>query len=77
MTEHVVKPAFAATSGPASPRIVIVGEAWGESEERTRRPFAGQSGRELFRMLGEAMLDIEPELHMRVLDVADKYGDAW
>ncbi len=77
MTQHEAKPAFAATSGPANPRIVIVGEAWGESEERTRRPFAGQSGRELFRMLGEAMLDIEPEMHMRILDIADKYGDAW
>lgn len=77
MTEHIVKPPFTATSGPESPRIVIVGEAWGESEERTRRPFAGQSGRELFRMLGEAMLDIEPELHRNILDIADKYGDAW
>ncbi len=28
-------------------------------------------------MLGEAMLDVEPEMHMRILDIADKYGDAW
>lgn len=77
MTTHVAKPPFAATSGTDRPRIVIVGEAFGESEERTRRPFAGQSGRELFRMLGEAMLDVEPELHLQILDMADKYGDAW
>lgn len=74
---HAPKPAFVGTSGPANPRIVIVGDAWGESEERTRKPFAGQSGRELFRMLGEAMPDIEPELHCHILDLADKYGDAW
>lgn len=77
MSSHVAKPAFAATSGPGSPRVVLVGEAWGETEERTRRPFAGQSGRELFRMLGEAMPEIEPELHREILDVADKFGDAW
>lgn len=80
MTEtqpHIVKPAFSATSGPVNPRIVIIGEAWGESEERTRRPFAGASGQELFRMLGEAMPGIEPEMHRNILDVADKYGNAW
>jgi uracil-DNA glycosylase len=45
---------FAHTSGPHDARVVICGEAWGESEERHLVPFAGQSGRELFRMLGEA-----------------------
>lgn len=77
MSQHICKPAFYGTSGPANPRIVILGEAWGESEDRTKKPFAGESGRELFRMLGEAMPDIEPELHRAVLDIADKYGDAW
>jgi uracil-DNA glycosylase family 4 len=45
---------FQHTSGPYDARVVVVGEAWGESEERYGVPFAGQSGRELFRMLGEA-----------------------
>lgn len=34
--------------------IVIVGEAWGEQEERERTPFVGASGKELTRMLEEA-----------------------
>lgn len=35
-------------------KLAIVGEAWGEVEERTRNPFSGPSGYELTRMLGEA-----------------------
>lgn len=73
---HKPLPAFAAVAGAKQPRIVLVGEAWGESEERTRRPFAGESGKELFRMLGEAMLDVEPELHCQIIEM-QKYGDAW
>jgi uracil-DNA glycosylase family 4 len=34
--------------------IAIVGEAWGEQEERARAPFVGASGYELTRMLDEA-----------------------
>jgi uracil-DNA glycosylase len=34
--------------------IVIVGEAWGEAEERARTPFVGAAGYELTRMLEEA-----------------------
>lgn len=34
--------------------IAIIGEAWGESEERERSPFVGASGFELTRMLSEA-----------------------
>lgn len=37
--------------------IVIVGEAWGENEERERAPFVGASGYELTRMLSEAGID--------------------
>ena len=36
------------------PNIILVGEAFGEAEEESKRPFAGMSGRELFLMLGEA-----------------------
>lgn len=35
-------------------KIAIVGEAWGEHEERQRSPFVGPSGYELTRMLNEA-----------------------
>ena len=36
------------------PKIAIVGEAWGEHEERQRAPFVGPAGYELTKMLGEA-----------------------
>ncbi|MBZ5653192.1 MAG: hypothetical protein LAO18_22230 [Acidobacteriia bacterium] len=35
-------------------QITILGEAWGEHEERERAPFVGYSGYELTRMLDEA-----------------------
>lgn len=35
-------------------KIAIVGEAWGEHEERQRAPFVGPSGYELTKMLAEA-----------------------
>lgn len=35
-------------------KIAIVGEAWGEHEEKARAPFVGPSGYELTRMLDEA-----------------------
>jgi len=42
--------------GPIPARVMIVGEAPGEWEERTGRPFQGPSGQELNRMLEEAGL---------------------
>jgi uracil-DNA glycosylase len=50
---------FQFTSGPHSAKLVLLGEAWGEQEETYKVPFAGQSGRELFRMLGDAWGDGE------------------
>lgn len=41
------------TSGPRNADIVIVGEAWGREEDAAKRPFVGQSGKELDRMLLE------------------------
>lgn len=76
MVTHTPRPAFAAVSGAEKPRIVVVGEAWGESEDQVHRPFAGESGKEFFRMLGEAMPEIAPELHRRVCD-QHRYGLAW
>ena len=40
--------------GNPAARIMLVGEAWGENEEREGRPFVGVSGQELSRMLHEA-----------------------
>ena len=40
--------------GPTNARIMLVGEAPGEAEERLGRPFVGASGYELDRMLNEA-----------------------
>lgn len=40
--------------GPEAARIMLVGEAPGESEEQAGVPFVGVSGQELNRMLGEA-----------------------
>lgn len=54
---------------------MIVGEAWGQTEERLRKPFAGASGAELFRMLGEALPRVAPELHARIR--AKMYGTEW
>jgi len=40
--------------GPIPTRVMLVGEAPGENEEREGRPFVGASGQELNRMLHEA-----------------------
>ena len=39
------------------PRILIIGEAWGEQEALTKRAFVGSAGQELRKMLKEAGLD--------------------
>jgi len=62
VSEGSEAPPLSHYSGSLSPSIVFVGETWGESEEETKRPFSGSSGRELFLMLGEALPDREPEL---------------
>ena len=51
---RVVAPAFAHTSGPRTAKIAFVGEAWGEQEALTGRPFVGNAGQELSRLLLEA-----------------------
>src|SRR6266550_3273730 len=37
-------------------KLALVGEAWGEQEERERAPFVGPTGYELTKMLSEAGL---------------------
>lgn len=56
--------------------MLIVGEAWGQHEAELRKPFVGESGKELFRCLGEAMPDVEPELFAEITSQF-KYGLAW
>jgi uracil-DNA glycosylase len=69
-------PPFAATSGPRDAKMLIVGEAFGQSEAELRKPFVGESGKELHLMLGEAMPEVEPELHARA-SAMHRYGLAW
>lgn len=54
---------YSAIAGPRDAKMVLVGEAFGETEEKLGKPFAGQSGRELFRMLGDAWPEVEPREH--------------
>lgn len=51
---------FAHVAGPHDARVVVIGEAWGETEDQYGgTPFAGQSGREFARMLCDAGWDDE------------------
>lgn len=54
---------FSCTAGPRDAKVVAVGEAFGESEDKLKTPFAGESGKELWRMLGEAWPDVDPKEH--------------
>jgi len=73
---HKPLPAFAAYVGSRSPSILIVGEAWGGNEIMVRQPFVGFAGKELFLMLGEAMPDVEPEMHSSIASMF-RYDLAW
>lgn len=68
---------FSGWAGPRHPKMLVIGEAWGESEHQTCEPLVGASGIEMWRMLGEAMLDIAPEQHAASLREAYKIGQAW
>lgn len=65
---------FSAAAGPRDARVMFIGEAWGESEERLRTPLCGYSGREFFRMLFEVWSDVDPEGRMLL---GHMMGDAW
>lgn len=73
---HTPRPAFASTSGPRSAKLLIIGEAWGESEDQMKKPFVGESGKLLFEMLGEALRGEFPELHAEATKLF-RYGLAW
>lgn len=67
---------FKAWSGPRDAKLVILGEAWGRNEHEVQKPFVGESGKELFRMLGEAFPLVAPDLHREICEVF-KYDRAW
>lgn len=75
MTYEPLAP-FKAWSGPMDAKLVIIGEAWGRNEHEVRKPFVGESGKELFRMLGEAFPLVAPELHLEIVNTF-KYDRAW
>jgi uracil-DNA glycosylase len=61
------------STGSATPRIVILGEAWGREENYQQKPFVGASGKELFRMLFEVFPEIAPETASRALELMRLY----
>ena len=73
---HQSKPPFWAWVGPRNPRIVFIGEAFGRDEEAQSQPFVGASGKEFWRMLGEAMPQITPQEHQRVAEL-HRFGNSW
>lgn len=76
MTEVQALPPFAGWVGPRQPKMLLVGEAWGENEAALRQPFVGYSGKELWLMLGEAMPQVAPELHAEATTM-HRYDLAW
>lgn len=70
------RPEIRAYVGAVCPKIVFVGEAFGEREKHYSQPFVGASGKEFWRMLGEALPAEDPQEHMRV-SAMHRYGDAW
>lgn len=67
---------FSGYSGSRTPQMLLIGEAWGAQEELARKPFVGQSGMELFRILSEAIPDVFPELLADALRMT-RYELAW
>jgi uracil-DNA glycosylase len=63
-------------SGAKTPKILLVGEAWGREEAEIARPFVGSSGKLLFEMLGEANAELEPELHREIVE-SHRFGNSW
>lgn len=74
---HTPLPPFAGWAGPRNPKMLIVAEAWGENEAQVRQPLVGASGLELWRMLGEALPDLEPQLHAQAIREYYRFGNAW
>jgi uracil-DNA glycosylase len=73
---HQPLPPFAAYSGSRKPRLLLLGEAWGQGEESLKLPFVGEAGKLLWLMLGEAAPELFPELHGQATRLHG-YGLAW
>lgn len=56
--------------------MLLVGEAWGDSEEATGQPFVGHAGKELWKLLGEASGGLAAPLHTEAL-AAHRHGPTW
>jgi len=74
---HMPLPPFSGWAGPRNPKMLIVGEAWGENEHQCRQPFVGSSGLLLWEMLGQAIPDVAPHLHAQAMRAAYRFGNAW
>jgi len=59
-------------AGSTSPRLLIVGEAWGQHEAERQTPFCGAAGAELTRMLFQ-VIEPEPEVKEAMRD----YSNWW
>lgn len=70
---------FAHSSGPRDAKLVFVGEAHGKEEQAflpSPVPFVGYTGRELFRMIFEAM-SCDPDLETQCRSLMLDYGAGW
>lgn len=68
---------FYGTSGSQDAPIVLVGESWGIEEAQAKRPFVGQSGQELRRMLAEANLDESQILFTNLIAEKPQSNETW
>ena len=65
---------FAHCAGPRTASLVVVGEAWGESEERNAGiPFCGSSGHEFSKMLIDKQLVTGPKSDSSDVMPPDKF----
>jgi uracil-DNA glycosylase family 4 len=65
--------------GNPNANIMLIGEAWGEEEERVGRPFVGRSGEELNRMLHEVGIMRSETYATNLINERPPYNDltAW
>lgn len=68
---------FFGTSGPTNAQIMIVGEAWGETESFEKKPFVGGSGHELTKMLSETGIRREDCLLTNVVASRPPNNELW
>lgn len=65
------------TSGPHDAKVVIVGESWGSEERDAQRPFVGNAGTELNRMLAEAGIKRDDVLCTNVISEKPNGNEMW